>query len=108
MKGSVQYIRDLQSDVRAYLDTKPPEQRIAALTSFYRRSCGFANHMHVLAKAGMPPPLLAKVWSDLSMIMKSFESLRIIRDYRTPTRIKAYIYWARLAFAFFQVWSGAV
>ena len=102
VKGSVQYIRDLQSDVRAYLDTKPPEQRIKALTAFYQRSCAFAAHMEILARVGVPPPLLSKLWTDLGMIMKSFESLRIIRDYRTPTRIKAYIYWGRIAFTVFQ------
>ena len=38
----------------------------------------------------------------MSIVMKSFEALRIVRDYRLPTAMKAYIYMARIAFSFFQ------
>ena len=61
VKEAVQYVRDLQSDVRAYVDTKPPPDRIRHLSSFYSRCCALATHMQVLKEAGVPPPLLSKV-----------------------------------------------
>eukprot|EP01006_Ploeotia_vitrea_P002009 TRINITY_DN1061_c0_g1_i1.p1 TRINITY_DN1061_c0_g1~~TRINITY_DN1061_c0_g1_i1.p1 ORF type:complete len:872 (+),score=73.90 TRINITY_DN1061_c0_g1_i1:108-2723(+) len=94
-KGYLAQTRKLIMNVfhclRLYLTSWDEEAKEYYLGLLYNEFLQVSLQTDVLRMAGIPPPLVTRPIHDLREVMASFERLRVLADYRTPSSIRAFI-----------------
>eukprot|EP00997_Jenningsia_sp_PLL12_P006186 NODE_2730_length_874_cov_83.258182_g2251_i0.p1 GENE.NODE_2730_length_874_cov_83.258182_g2251_i0~~NODE_2730_length_874_cov_83.258182_g2251_i0.p1 ORF type:complete len:275 (-),score=83.39 NODE_2730_length_874_cov_83.258182_g2251_i0:49-849(-) len=88
------YVATMVRIMRAYMRAQSEREKTEALSKMFTIYNALGHHNDQLRKYGLPPPLLTRPMVDVRDMLVSFEKLRVIRDYRTPSTIRAYLYFA--------------
>jgi hypothetical protein len=84
-------VMNLFSEVRGYLTAQTEMEKVVHLRKVYDTLSEVTLLNDIMRICNIPPPLSARLISDVNGIINSFETLRIFSDYRTPSSIRAFI-----------------